>query len=151
MRGRLEPTKQKRFEGNIIGFDIETYGQQNKFYCCAFYDGVKYYDFYTREDALNFIKTAKNKTVFSATNLGFDFWGIFKGSDAVGINTLYQNSMLMSAKGYIKNNQWSRLSRPKARKIIFIDTLNYAMLSVEKCGKLLGVPKIKPPIGRAHV
>lgn len=150
MRGRLEPTKQKRFEGNIIGFDIETYGQQNKFYCCAFYDGVKYYDFYTREDALNFIKTAKNKTVFSATNLGFDFWGIFKGSDAVGINTLYQNSMLMSAKGYIKNNQWSRLSRPKARKIIFIDTLNYAMLSVEKCGKLLGVPKIKPPsfIGR---
>lgn len=148
---RLAPKKQKEKVPEVIGFDIETHGRKNEFVCASlvsnkYPEGLRF----TRKDLL--IEELKRRCYrgcyISATNLSFDFMGtFFGGEDIQNFNMCFQNgsSMLMFATTYVENGKFTTNPTQKKHKLTFIDTLNYAGLSVEKMGKILRMPKLEKP------
>lgn len=133
----LKPVHLKNKE--FVGFDIETYGKENKFYMGGVYsDKYGYIAFYDKEKMMKwFLKEArKNKTLqVVATNLLFDFAGSF-------LNTPYWNDFDVMIK------QGKLLCASKKTKnyvLEFRDTLNYGPLSVAVMGDILNIPKLKTP------
>jgi hypothetical protein len=128
----LKPLSPKIVKYDFIGFDVETYGDNNKFYMGGLWSryGKKetYEVFYDREEMIKHILDIKPKNKYIvATNLSFDLTVLF-------YKTKYWNDLkLIHRAGDII------YAKIKTRKgtIKFIDTMNYAPFSVEKQGKLL--------------
>ena len=153
----LKPTKQKLFNKRVFGFDIETYNNNKTFLMASIYGENYIKTFFTKQDFINEIKTNaifKNSYLF-ATNLSFDFFGLFFNKDEIqNFSTLFRGSDLLKASTYLKYDQETKQRyftiQPKTRtkanpSLTFLDTMNYAKLSVEKMGKIVGEPKGKTP------
>jgi len=145
----LKPTKAKPSTKPIYGFDIETYDDNKKFLCASVYlDDNNKWSFYSKKETINFFKRKRFKDSFvAATNLSFDFFGTFHGSEEEkAFVPLFRGSDLITTKSFIVGGEFSRINPRKGQSTItFIDTLNFAKLSVEKLGKLIGIPKIETP------
>ena len=144
----LKPLSNKKLvKFDFVGFDVETYGYDNKFFLGGIYyyrgkteKNPVYIPFYDREEMISFLLSPKFMGKYIvATNLDFDLTKLF-------LNTKYWNdikriergSQLIYAEYKLKN--WE-----KKGKIKFIDTTNYLFFSVEKLGKIIGVNKLDKP------
>lgn len=151
---KLAPTKQRINKKRIFGFDIET-ANNNKDFVLASIIGDDYQKvFYSKEDLHKEIKTNKifRGSLIFATNLSFDFFGTFFNSDEQkNFFTLFRGSGLLLAKTYFYKNEFYPLSKPptKSKKqlksITFLDSMNYATLSVKKMGNIIGKSKLEHP------
>jgi len=134
----LKATRQKEFKKKIFGFDVETYSVKNHFYCASIY-GDEYQKTYMDKDEM--IEDLKKNRIFRdswicATNLGFDFFELFSGKEELKkAKFVWRGSDLICAKMRINNGQ----------NVTFIDTMNYAKMSVEKLGNIIDVKKLKKP------
>lgn len=151
----------------IFGFDIETCNNNKDFVCCSIV-GDNYKKFFTSIDDLK--QELLNNRIFSnsficATNLMFDFFGVFSLHDTLKyFNIIERSGSLMYAKTYTnydKNSdvkkgfyKFSNLKHMKRNKIIdsisnnfypitFMDSGNHLRTSVKNLGKIVGLPKIK--------
>jgi hypothetical protein len=104
----------------------------------------------------------KDSVIF-ATNLSFDFFGTFFGdSDLSNFKTLFRGSDLLMAETHFLRGKFypfptERLPEEKAAKrgrntdtnrlksLKFLDSLNYAKMSVESMGEIIGIPKLEKP------
>jgi hypothetical protein len=114
---------------DIVGFDIETHGYKNKLLVAGLFDD-KYRRFLEKEEFIQYVeeKATKN-TRYIATNLGFDFQGIF-------YNTQYWNKYKLILKG-------GKTISAKHEKVQMLDTMNYTSAGVKKLGEQIGIPKIR--------
>lgn len=145
----FKPTRQLNFTKKVYGFDIETCNKNKSFLCASVYlNDNKKWIFYNKKDLINFFKTKRfcNSYVV-ATNLGFDFNGTFFNSEEIkDFFVLYRGSDLIIARTFIKGTKFHKINpNKKANSLTFIDTMNYAKLSVDKLGKILKLPKLKKP------
>ena len=145
---KLEPTKQKFNKKKIYGFDIETYDNNKKFYCETLYlDDKNYWTFFDKQKLINFFKTKRFRSSYIvATNLSFDFWGVlFDKKESQAFFTLARGSDLISAKTRVYKGEFQFKPQRGSHTLTFIDTLNYAKLSVEDMGNILKLPKLQKP------
>lgn len=147
----LCPTLQHSKDRVIFGFDIETYGDNNEFLCAAFYresDGASWW-FRTKTETIDFIKSTVMTGAFVfATNLGFDFHGLFENTPEWNKFMLcMRNGTLISATTYRCHGKLccDRRHKHGDSKIVFCDTMNYCPMGVEKLGNLLGIQKMSKP------
>jgi len=147
----LKPTKQRIFKGDIFGFDIETANDNKDFVCASiWHENPKFCkSFLDKKELINYFKLKRFKGSYvAATNLAFDFFGTFFGEEEVkNFKTLFRGSGLLFAKTFIENQKFC-LHRKKKKKnpsLTFIDTGNFASLSVADLGNLIGVKKLDSP------
>lgn len=144
----LAPTKQKLFNKRIFGFDIETYND-NKNFLMASIVGKDYKKFFYTPEQL--IKEVESNTIFRnsvicATNLSFDFFGTFLHNE--NFYTLFRGSDLLLAKTHFHHNKFCKTAKIKTKSLkslLFLDSLNFAKLSVEKMGEVIGLSKLNHP------
>lgn len=148
----LRKVKARAFKKKIYGFDIETKNNNKEFLCASIW-GDDYYEFF--KDKQSMIEAFKQPRFYDsyvvATNLGFDFFGLFDGTDADGkFDTLFRGSGLIYAKTYINKHGFFQRRKSNGRlqsfPLSFIDTGNYAMMSVEKLGEVIGINKLEKPL-----
>lgn len=137
----LHPLYNKKVsKKNIISFDIETYGMENKFLLGGIYDDEGYKSFINKGDMIDYFTNRDNRELFknsfiAATNLDFDFQALFYGWKYYQrFKQIYSNSKIIFA---IYN------SPDHMGKLWLIDTLNFTPLSVEKMGKALNIHKLE--------
>ena len=151
----LKPTKQRFTKHKVFGFDIETSNNNKDFYCASIVGDNFSKFFYDKQELINeFKKDRFRNSIISATNLGFDFFGTFHETpEVMKFNTLFRGSDLLLAKTYIKNKDFHSKNVNGANRLLFLDTLNYAKMSVAKLGKILNIPKLDHPksLGRLPV
>jgi len=152
----LKPGNQRRKHYMVYGFDIETYNNNKNFLLCSIYGDTFRKTFYTKEDFISEISKKKyGGCMFAATNLSFDFFGTFYNQkQQLAFKTLFRGSNLITAETYIENGVLTRNpEKTKKFKLTFIDTMNFASLSVEKMGKIINLPKLHTPdfIGKKPV
>jgi len=128
----MKPKKRKPKKRDFWGFDVETYGVDNTFYQGSITKGDKAFIFFDRALMGDFMMEMQGAT-FSATNLAFDFFALYQGTE--------------NEKKFLLNfrKDSSELLFAKYEKVEFIDTLNYVRMGVEKLGNLLNIPKHKKP------
>ena len=146
----LKPTIQRNFTKNIFGYDIETYDNNKKFYCASIYHENKKYrkTFFSKEETIEFFKSnIFRNSIVCATNLQFDFYGTFFGTDDLNnFMPQWRGSDLIYSKSYMYKNKFNQKHiNHSCKTITFLDTLNYAQLSVKKLGKIIGIDKLKTP------
>lgn len=123
----------------FIGFDTETVGDLNLFRLGSFIFDEYNKTFYSKREMIDFI--FNNKRLFQgklivATSLQFDIIALFFGEkEFADLQILWNKSRIISIKINMKD-------KAKHGDIIFIDTLNYNLASVEELGKLIGIPKL---------
>ena len=140
----LKKTVQKFNSKTIYGFDVETYNNNKSFYCATIFGEGVCKTYMTKKDLISDILSGTyNDSIICATNLGFDFFAILFKSK--GFSFILRGSDLLYAKTYIYNNSFNILRNHHKTCITFLDTMNYSKMSVEKLGKLVGVPKLKTP------
>ena len=160
MRHLFKKTKQRLHSKRIFGFDIETHSDNKGFLLASIVGEDRYNNpyckvFYNKQDL---IFELKNNVVFRnaelyATNLGFDFMGtFFDQSDIGNFRFVERGSAMLCAKTYFKgkeftaNPQKETKSKQERSSLSFIDSLNYAKMSVDSMGKLLGYHKLDSPV-----
>jgi len=153
----LKATKQRFNKKAVFGFDIETHNNNKEFTLAS----IVGYDldnklfkkvYYSKEDLIKDLKinTLFHDALIFATNLSFDFFGVFFNSEeSKNFKTLFRGTSLLMAKSYIKNNEFTPYSKDKSRNynksLTFIDSMNYAQLSVKKMGDIIGISKLESP------
>jgi hypothetical protein len=134
---------------NYAGFDIETWDENKKFLCGSVVS--RFGNFYftkASEMRKEFFKRKYRGFKFVATNLGFDFFGLFFGTEYImKFRFLLRQGSLINATCYNVDGRPEKehIKGKLNCKIEFIDTLNYSGLSVEKMGKLLDFHKLDHP------
>lgn len=150
----LQKTKQRLNNKEIYGFDIETYGEKNDFYCASLYNNNFKKTIFSIKELIELFKTPRFKnTIISATNLQFDFMGtIGKTDDINNFFIRFRGSDLILARAYIFKNNFYRKKPVQRNKdyvnykpVVFLDTLNYARLSVQDIGKIINISKMEKP------
>ena len=169
----LKPLKGKFKIYPIFGFDIETYNR-NKNFLCASIIGDNYQKiFYNKEDIKKELSTNRifRGSYLCATNLLFDFFGIFEIQEALeNFNLIERAGSLILATTHIKYDSkdykfYNRVklmkmlkklkTRDKAKikefqqqyyQIKLIDSANHLKTSVEKLGKIVNFPKLEKPV-----
>ena len=144
---KLNKQKMQKTSKKIYGFDIETYDNDNKFLCAVvYYDDNNYWKFKDKRELINFFSKRRFEGAYIvATNLAFDFFGVFRNElEEKYFNILFRGSDLIFTKARIKDNKYVDCFNG-TREITFIDTLNYARLSVKKMGKILNSEKLGHP------
>jgi hypothetical protein len=151
---KLSKTKQRIFNKRIFGFDIETYDNNKEFLCASIYGEEYKKMFYSKEKFIEEIKTNyifRNSVLF-ATNLSFDFFGtFFSGDEKNNFFTLFRGSDLLMAETHFYKGEFFPFAQAptKSKKTLkslrFLDSLNFAKLSVAKMGKIIGIPKLESP------
>ena len=141
--GKFRCNKKKLF-----GFDIETYSDKNNFLCASVVgeDGWRQ-TYFTKEDLINGFQHSRfRNSLIVATNLSFDFFGVFdKSNEIQSFKTLFRGSSLLFAKSHLGVNNKFFLKTKKeewGKTVTFIDTLNYAGMSVHDMGNILGYEKL---------
>jgi len=85
--------------------------------------------------------------IIGSYNLGFDFNVTFKGKEAADWHTCYSKTgSLLFAFSYIEDGKFTKYTKKASNqrcKITFVDTVNYAQMSLEKVGKIIGLEKLK--------
>lgn len=133
----------------LYGFDIETYDNNKKFYCGSVVSDKIKMIFFDKNELIEFFKNPMFKNSYvAATNLGFDFMGVFhKTEEMTNFMLQFRGSDLIYAKTHINNKKFIRNNtKKKLKNLTFIDTLNYAKLSVKQMGKILNLPKLEKPV-----
>ena len=143
------PSKVYYFK-DIYGLDIETYDRNRKMFCCSIVGDNYKKIFLNKDDTIKELaKKRFRSSIIAATNLSFDYMGLFHKTEAIKKGfMLWRGSDMILCKMYSKNGNFvhkSQKHKNKREPIVFLDTLNYAKLSVEKIGKLLKLPKLKKP------
>jgi len=151
---KLAPTKQKVFKKRIFGYDIETYDNNKKFLCASIVGDDYKKTFYSTQELIEEVKTNyifRNSVLF-ATNLSFDFFGtFFSNEDKKNFFTLFRGSDLLMAESHFYKEKFVAFSQAptKSKKTLkslkFLDSLNFAKLSVSKMGQIIGVSKLECP------
>ena len=139
MTNYLKPKEENIKTKSVIGFDIETYGDKNKFLMGSFVDEKNKYIFWNKQEMIDFViksKILESKLVF-ATNLSFDFMGLF-GDDF---------KLLSKFRYIIRGSDFIMISykHKSGKRVTFLDTMNYIRFSVFALGKILGLPKLDKP------
>lgn len=157
----FQATKQRIFSKKYFGFDIETSNYNKDFICASIVGLTKYgnkYIFKSKSKA-KIIKELKTNPIFRnavlfATNLDFDFFGTFLSTDEIGkFHRIKRGSKLLSATTYFSDNDFcyenkfkgKGKSQNRRKSLTFLDTLNYAQMSVKKMGEHIGLPKLPTP------
>ncbi len=144
----LKPTIQRPFTKNLYGFDIETYKNNKKFYCASIFGSNFKKSFFSKQSLIDYFKNPMFKNSYvAATNLGFDFMGTFYKQEEMNKFIMqWRGSDLIFTRTYTDGESFFRNRENSSMKTLtFIDTLNYAKLSVESMGKILKLPKLKKP------
>ena len=132
----LTPIKKLKAPLKIISLDIETYSNKNIFYIVGFYHeekGEEYFKyFYDQEEAIKYIESQPEKTIFYATNLGFDITGLLFPKNWNKCDYAIRGGEII-------------LAFHKDLKLSFSDTMNYVKFSVKKQGEILNIPKLEAP------
>lgn len=142
----LKPKTDKIKKYKIFGFDIETYGKYNKFLMGSIYGYDKKNNkniikvFWDKKEMQNYILNShlfRGNTLFFATNLGFDFLGLFDDRLIdLNIQFLIRGTQFLNIK----------IKTKSGHTINFRDTLNFLKASVENIGKkVLGIEKLTKP------
>lgn len=121
------------------GFDVETYNNNQEMSVCSFVNDKDIAVFYTRKEALAWLdikaeKKSRSKWPFFivATNMPFDASVLFgRGKELVNFKPFFRDTTIIT--GVYKG-------------LKFLDTMNYAPMSVEAWGDLLGCPKMRSPV-----
>lgn len=147
LKKRLQPTKQSRAVKTMYGFDIETYSDKNHFLCASVYNDDYVSVHYNKKDMINlFKKDLFKNAIVSATNLAFDFFGLFNRTEEImQFFTLFRGSELICAKTSIKKKEFLKTDPTSKGKITFLDTGNYARISVKNIGKIVNLKKLEHP------
>jgi len=133
--------KQQKYK-KIMGFDIETSGSNNDFVLACFYSDDIRKVCRSKQEVIDFLDSSNTIRSYKiyATNLQFDFLG-----------TLYENSdkwSLCERNGTIYSFKWYQDQDENGilkNSVTFLDTMRILPFSVEKLGKILGVPKMDHP------
>ena len=150
----------------MFAFDIETYDRNTKISCASIVGKDLYGNIYQRyfensngrsirDEFIKEIKTNiifKNSVIF-ATNLGFDFMGMFFNNEEMKhFDPRRNGGKLLAMKTHITPlNEFSFSGKPpyktgkKYATLEFRDSKNYADLSLEKMGKVIGFEKLPTP------
>lgn len=120
----------------------------NEFIFGSVYDGMIFSTYFNKNlFADKFQSFRYQSSYIIATNLSFDFFGTFFGfENEKEFSLLFRGSSLICATSSLHNGKFIRHGGKNKDKVIFIDTMNYAPLSVEKWGKLLGELKLKESV-----
>jgi len=141
----LSPSKQRPNKKTIYGFDIETYDNNKKFLLGSVWSHNYKKVYFTKQQFIKELLSGKfNDSIIVATNLGFDFFGTMF-DDAQGFNFIMRGSALIFAKTYVYNGKFNRKSNHHKTSITFLDTLNYALMSVKQLGDVIQCPKLEHP------
>jgi hypothetical protein len=134
----LRPTQAKIKAKKIFGFDIETSGENNDFVMGSIYGENFLKIFWDKREMQKFFYSSHiiRSGVIFATNLGFDFFSLFDEFEEYS-----KFELQMRGDRFIK----IKLSVTKNEKIVFYDTLNFLMASVENLGNILKIPKLPKP------
>lgn len=134
---KLKPSTEKLKTLDIYGFDIETYGRENKFLMGSIVNDKKEYVFWDKERMQTFVKGSnllRGSTLF-ATNLAFDFLGLFDD-----LSKLHDFSYV------VKGSEFMMIThRNKKHVVKFMDTMSFFRASVNTLGKIVGEPKLEKP------
>lgn len=113
---------------------------------CSFVHDDKVKVFWDKQEAIDELQSRSYRDSWlCATNLMFDFFGLFKDSEEQKkFNIILRGSSLLKAQSYMDNK--SKLCHEKTkRKIEFLDTMNFLPASVQKLGKIINMPKLECP------
>ena len=138
-----------------MSYDSETHNDNKNYTCGSIVGNGRYgpYEkvFFHKEDVIKEIKTNrlfKNSYLF-ATNLGFDFWAtFFTEKEKDSFQKCYRSSNLIFAKTFFKEDEFcysgkmDYKSHKTRASLTFVDSLNYAKMSVKQMGESLGLPKL---------
>lgn len=144
----LAPTKQKIFTKRIFGFDIETCNDNKDFVMASIVGNDYKKFFYSKEEIIQEVKTNfifRNSCIF-ATNLSFDFFGIYFNKP--NFFTMFRSADLIYAKTWMYKGEFypkSKHGEQSLKSIMFIDSLNYAKMSVKDMGEIIGINKLEHP------
>ena len=138
----LRPKTDKISKKKIYGFDIETYGKYNTFLMGSIVnkDLSEKYIFWDLKKMQNFILNNQKirDSLLFATNLGFDFMGVF-GNDFE----------LMSRFDYIIRGSdiinVRFVNKIKKYRLSFLDTFSFFKTSVKNIGRIINLNKLKQP------
>lgn len=137
--GFMSPLKGRLRQKKFCGLDIETYGNKNEFLLAGVYSEKYKKIFRSKEEWFNFLLLHQkefSRLWFIATNLGFDFWGLFKDTEYEKYcYPIFRGSRLIIAKFML----------PDKKNITFIDTLNFTFMSVKEMGEYIGLHKMDIP------
>lgn len=130
----------------IIAFDVETIQEEvytndisyikQEFYMGSVVSNDIRRIFYDKKQMQDFLlsRTTRDSLIF-ATNLDFDFNILFDKENLERFHYIERNGRFIII----------RLEADNFHGFTFLDTFNFAPLSVEKIGKLMNFEKIKPP------
>lgn len=134
---KLKPITKDPLERKIASIDIETHGINNKFILgsVVYKDNIKFFD--DVKAIREFLRSDEMTDYFIfATNLDFDFFGIFGSVANEEILPCYSGTRLISIKLMPNGNN----------ERVFLDTLNFLPASVESLGKIINIQKLKKPV-----
>lgn len=129
-------------KNKYVGFDVETFGDKNKFYSGGLYwidRGKERFEYFTdKEEMIKFMLARKFRNHYLvATNLNFDFTVVFYDTKYWNdFKIMMRNGNIIQASYNLNHNHGY---------IRFIDTANYAFMSVDNLGKIIGANKLKKP------
>lgn len=152
----LKPYKRKIKKFKNIGFDIETYGDSNKFLLSSFYfSDDEIYTFDDKDENIDFILKNSKKfkdSIIWAHNMAFDFLGLLYGTDHFKeFFILQRGSDFILASSNVYKNKFCYAIPTKTRdlrqidKITFYDTMSHAKFSLKSIGDIIGIPKLEKP------
>lgn len=145
-KDELKPLSSKKLKKyDFVGFDVETYGDNNDFYMGGLYwytknNKPKFKAFYNKREMIDFLTTKKFQGKFIvATNLNFDLSVLlFDTPEWNDLEILKQQSNIIYAK-------YTPSKNIQKGTIRFIDTFNYLKTSVENLGEIIGKEKLEKP------
>jgi len=130
-----------------VGFDIETY-DDNKRFLCGSISSPTGNIFFTDKSEMRkeFFNKKYRYHIFVASNLGFDFFGLFFGHEYIRkFRFIMKGSSLLYATCYNMHGDPVKDRMKGSYKVTFIDTMNYSPLSVQDMGKIISVDKLEKP------
>ena len=121
------------------GFDTETFDNNQKMSVCSFVNDIETHVFFTRKEAIAWLDQkalqkarSKRPVYIIATNMQFDVAVLFgNGKELTDFKPFFRDTTMITGS---------------YKGLKFLDTMNYAPLSVEGWGEHLGFPKMRSPV-----
>lgn len=148
----LKPTVQRTKDIRLYGFDVETANDNIDFVMGSVYSDDFYQVFYNRDEMAEFLlfNSRFQGAFLVATNLQFDWCALYYNSRYEHYFRIVKDgSRFINVKAYVRTDRRHRSLKKDFdrhyKAVTFIDTLNYASISVEQLGKIIKVDKINKP------